>query len=149
MKKWLESAAHKSFILTILAGLYFLLGAKEQLVSLLGEHWGIITIGILTMVYQCLVAFFKRFYNTGSSSWSNATIWLNICLLIPELFAVINAWSADYNVSLSGGFLMFMSKMTIITNMVVLALTTDWKTVLAGGLPTKTGIKEIDNARSN
>lgn len=119
---------NKSLFVTIVIALSFLIGAKDMLISLLGDHTGVITVAFITLFYQLLVLIMKTVYNTGNwmKGWSTAFIILNMAMLVPQVFGVVNAWAADSNVILSSGFLMVMSKLTVFSNLVIFLLNADW-----------------------
>lgn len=124
---------NKNLFVSMLAGLFILLGAKDMLISFLGDHTGVITVAILTLIYQALSIFMKRFYNTGNwlKGWSTAFIVLNIATFIPELIGVFNAWAQDSSVVLSTGFMMVMTKITVFANLIIFIVNADWTSVMS------------------
>jgi hypothetical protein len=126
---------NKRLFLTIIAALSIMIGLKDTLIQLLGDNAGAITVAFIVLTYQVLVVIQARFYNTGNwlKGWSTAFIIWNICTFIPELFAVVNAWAADSSVTLSNGFMIVMTKIILISNLVITFINADWSALLNQG----------------
>jgi hypothetical protein len=86
-------------------------------------------VAFITLAYQIVSLILKSpIYDTGNwmKGWKGVYIILNLAMLIPTIMGTIQVWAVDYHVTLHAGLILFMSKFTVICNLIIVAINTDW-----------------------
>ncbi len=118
----------KSFLLSVIIALTYLSGIPELLVSVFGPVLGIVLSAYIALVLSLIVLYWKIRYNTvtGPGGWTTKIIILNSCTGLLLAIGIVNQWAGEHSVTLNGGFLDVMSKITIFANFAINGLTFGW-----------------------
>ena len=124
---------NKSLFASIVVFLSLILGLGDMLIGILGREAGLVTMAILTLGYQICILIWKTLYDTGNwmKGWKFATIAVNVLTFIPLAIGVFGTWASDSGLLFLGpNFLVITSKIIAGSNLVILLLNTDWKTLM-------------------
>ncbi len=119
---------NKRTFLWVVVIMTFLAGAKDMLVASLGDHTGYITWSFAVLGAALFHVVFEKLYNSGTwlKGWDAKTSLLNILGVILIVVGVVMDWSTAQNVTLSGSFMVVVTKIVMYTNTAIALINTDW-----------------------
>lgn len=124
---------NKSLFITIIVGMSMIIGMKDLFISIIGEHYGIITMAVVALLYQIFVMIAKLFYNTGNwtKGWTKPYVIMNVLLAISLAVGIFINWTPTVGITLNNSATEILAKIVVGCNAGIALVSADWKVLIA------------------